>query len=574
MRGAAPLSALWFIISLMDKTVAAAPPPGSTSSVIDIAALNLWMNQAVGPSGQDFPVAQLLQLVLDNIPQAVFWKNRASVYVWCNRNFAFDAGVGTPDKIVGTTDYDLAWTREQADWFRQVDQRVMETNTPEYQIIEAQTQADGKQAWLVTNKMPLRDGDGHVVGILGTYEDITERKEAEEALRRAHDELETRVKERTAAEREQRTLAEALRDAAALVSSTLNLDEVLDRILMAIGRVVPHETANIILLEGPQARVVRFRDQVGHYAYAANLGRLFALDELPNLRQMAASHRPMILTDTQLSPAWIERPDTAWVRSYLGAPIEMEGQVIGFINLNSAMPDFFDPLHAERLRAFADQAAVAIENARLYKQAQELATLQERQRLARDLHDAVSQTLWTASLIADVLPAVWAEDPAEGQHDLAKLQRLTRGALAEMRTLLLELRPAVLVETTLGSLMEQLAQAVMSRKKLDLTVQVEGECPLPPDVQIGLYRLAQESLNNVAKHSRATQAVIRVRSQPGRVELVIQDNGRGFDPDEVAPERLGLGIMRERAETIGAALTIASEAGHGARITVVWPAQA
>ncbi len=549
---------------------AASKAKNSSPSVIDIAALDLWMNQESNQDGHDFPAAQLLQLVLDNIPQAVFWKNRDSVYVWCNRNFAFDAGVGTPDNIVGKTDYDLPWTREQSESYRQIDKRVMDNNTPEFQIYERQSQADGKQAWLVTNKMPLHDSYGNVVGVLGTFEDITERKEAEEALRRAHDELEMRVKERTAAEREQRNLAEALRDTAALLNSTLNLDEVLDRILTAIGRVVPHETANIILLENTTAHVVRFRDQVGQYGMYKNLDRRFPLEELPNLVQMATTHQPMILADTFNAHNWITRPDTAWVRSYLGAPIETDGKVIGFINLNSAIPHFFNKLHAGHLRAFADQAATAIDNARLYKQAQELAALQERQRLARDLHDAVSQTLWTASLIADVLPTVWAEDQEEGRRSLEKLQRLTRGALAEMRTLLLELRPAALVEATLGNLMEQLAAAVMSRKKLDITVNVDGKCNLPPDVQIGLYRLAQESLNNIAKHARATQANIDLSCKPGYVKLLIEDNGRGFNPAEIPPERLGLVIMRERAETLGAKLEIFSEVGHGSHISIIW----
>jgi len=180
--------------------------------------------------------------------------------------------------------------------------------------------------------------------------------------------------------------------------------------------------------------------------------------------------------------------------------------------------------------------------------------------------------LWTASLIADVLPTVWREDQEEGRRSLEHLQRLTRGALAEMRTLLLELRPAALTEAPLGELMEQLAQAVMSRKKLDITVSVDGRCALPPDVQIGLYRLAQESLNNIAKHSRATRADIRLESRAGQVTLVVQDNGRGFDPDRVAPDRLGLGIMRERAEAMGARLEIDSHSGQGVRVSVVYPA--
>ena len=120
-----------------------------------------------------------LQLVLDNIPQFIFWKDRNSVYFGCNRNFALVAGVSTPEEIVGLTDYDLAWKTEEADFFRECDARVMETDTPEYHIIEPQLQANGKQAWLDTNKVPLHDAEGNVVGILGTFEDITERRIAE-----------------------------------------------------------------------------------------------------------------------------------------------------------------------------------------------------------------------------------------------------------------------------------------------------------------------------------------------------------------------------------------------------------
>ena len=120
--------------------------------------------------------------------------------------------------------------------------------------------------------------------------------------------------------------------------------------------------------------------------------------------------------------------------------------------------------------------------------------------------------------------------------------------------------------------MEQLAQSVMSHKKLEIMVQVEGQCSLPPDIQIGFYRLAQESLNNIAKHSRATQANIHLQCEPAQVKLTIQDNGRGFDPNQISPEHLGLGIMRERAESIGAHLKISSEPGQGVCVTIIWPA--
>jgi diguanylate cyclase (GGDEF)-like protein/PAS domain S-box-containing protein len=126
---------------------------------------------------------EFLQLVLDNIPQFIFWKDRNSVYLGCNRNFARAAGFNSPDEIVGKTDYDLPWRKEESDFFHECDARVIRTDTPEYHIIEPQLQADGKQAWLDTSKIPLHDSDGNVVGILGSYEDITERQIAQEKIR-------------------------------------------------------------------------------------------------------------------------------------------------------------------------------------------------------------------------------------------------------------------------------------------------------------------------------------------------------------------------------------------------------
>ena len=140
---------------------------------------------------------QLLQLVMDNIPQLIFWKDRNSVYLGCNQNFATVAGVDHPDMIVGKTDYDLPWKTAESDWFRECDSRVMKANRAELGIVETQRQADGKETWAETNKVPLHDAEGKVIGILGTYQDITVRQEAEVALQQSKEELENRVQERT-----------------------------------------------------------------------------------------------------------------------------------------------------------------------------------------------------------------------------------------------------------------------------------------------------------------------------------------------------------------------------------------
>ncbi|MEM7581691.1 MAG: PAS domain S-box protein, partial [Cyanobacteria bacterium P01_A01_bin.80] len=141
---------------------------------------------------------QLFQLVIDNIPHSVFWKDRNSVFLGCNSNFANDAGLSKPEDIIGKTDYDLPWTKEESDFFRECDKRVMDNGVGEVNIIETQVQADGNLFWLDTNKIPLRDGEGNVVGILGTYENITQRKQTEEHLKKLNETLEAKVERGTA----------------------------------------------------------------------------------------------------------------------------------------------------------------------------------------------------------------------------------------------------------------------------------------------------------------------------------------------------------------------------------------
>ena len=206
----------------------------------------------------------------------------------------------------------------------------------------------------------------------------------------------------------------------------------------------------------------------------------------------------------------------------------------------------------------------------LEAQAREQAAAAERSRLARDLHDAVSQTLFSASLIAEVLPRIWEKDPAQGRDRLQEVRQLTRGALAEMRTLLFELRPAALADAELSDLLRQLAESVTGRARVPISTRFEGQCSLPPDTKIALYRIAQEALNNIGKHSGADEGQVVLSCQPGRVQLHIRDNGTGFDRTKVAGTSLGLGIMEERAKAIGASLDIRSEAGHGTEVIAIW----
>jgi two-component system, NtrC family, sensor kinase len=149
-------------------------------------------------SFDDMVQQQLLRLVMDSLPQYIFWKDRNSIFLGCNQKVADIAGLNSPDEIVGKSDYDLPWTKEESDFFRLCDRRIMDSNTPELGIIEPQLQADGRQAWIETNKIPLHDEAGNVIGILGSFQDVTARHAAEKALKQLNEELERRVEERTA----------------------------------------------------------------------------------------------------------------------------------------------------------------------------------------------------------------------------------------------------------------------------------------------------------------------------------------------------------------------------------------
>lgn len=304
------------------------------------------------------------------------------------------------------------------------------------------------------------------------------------------------------------------------------------------------------------------------------------LDGAETLAVLLNGHQPQ-----RIANVWSNAPSAQFLRSLLNdqaavliegvqawmwVPLAVKGRVIGGIGVAHADPDRFTAHHADLALTVANQAAITLLNAQLYEQAQTLATLQERQRLAQNLHDAVNQSLFSASLIAEVLPRLWERNVDEARRSLEDLRRLTRGAMAEMRGLLAELRPLVLTDSELGDLLRQLGNAFTGRTNIPVIVTIEGHESLPADVQVVFYRLCQEGLNNIAKHARASQVTIHLQYEAETVELHIQDNGRGFDPEHTPLGHYGLSIMRERAEAVGAVLLVMSQPGQGAEIVIQW----
>ncbi len=290
--------------------------------------------------------------------------------------------------------------------------------------------------------------------------------------------------------------------------------------------------------------------------------------------KVAAEGHPVTVQDTTADRRvdWqITYPEG--IRSFVHVPIMLDDEVFGVFNVSYGEPHAFGEEDVRLILALAQRAASAIQNARLYEQAQQAATLEERQRLARELHDAVTQTLFSASIIADVLPQLWKVNPEEADHRVDELRDLTRGALAEMRTLLLELRPKALLDTPIGELLHQLGEAIVGRARVPVVVDAQSRDELPVNVKVAFYRIAQEALNNIAKHANATQVNVTLRYDGETARLCVCDDGVGFHPDQLLPDNLGLRIMHERSAAIGATLDVASAPGEGTTITAVWRTQ-
>jgi signal transduction histidine kinase len=355
----------------------------------------------------------------------------------------------------------------------------------------------------------------------------------------------------------------------------LHLDQVLQALVDVAVDILQADKSAVLVWDRRRERLVTrvargfSQERMAHLTFARGEGVTGYVGD---------AGKPVAVQDSLNDPRREHEPaealdavDAEGIGSLMHLPILVDGKVFGVFNVSFLEPHAFGEDEQRLFLALAQRAALAIENAQLYEQTQELAIVEERGRLARDLHDAVTQTLFSASLIAEALPVLWESDQEEGKELLKELRQLSRGALAEMRTLLMELRPAALEEAGLGDLLRQLGEAMMGRTGMTVKVAVEGRCELPPEVHVALYRIAQEALNNVVKHAHASEVDITLCCV-GRsgVELRVRDDGRGFDTRDVPAERLGLSIVRERSQAIGARLRIESEPGQGTMVEVEW----
>ncbi len=251
-------------------------------------------------------------------------------------------------------------------------------------------------------------------------------------------------------------------------------------------------------------------------------------------------------------------------------PLVAASEVFGAISLLFLENHSFTDSDKVYIASLVFQCAQAIERARLAENAKELAVIQERHRLARELHDNVSQLLFSSSVISEIMPRLLRNQPEKALSQAEQLNLMVRGAMAEMRSLLWELRPESIIQTQLSNLLTQHSYAIRARQEVEIsvTVRADQEYRLPPDAQVSFYRIAQESVHNVIKHGQATEISILLRQTDRYTALIVMDNGRGFDTSAIN-EGFGLRNMRERAASIGAQFSIKSRIGKGTRLRLL-----
>jgi PAS domain S-box-containing protein len=405
--------------------------------------------------------------------------------------------------------------------------------------------------------------------VLSVVRDVTERE-------RAYQELEQRVAERTRA-------LSTLLEFSKTIASTLEPRTLLDGVLEQMRTIIDYTGATIFVRETEDADMLILAHRGPLAAADAATVRIAAseiADCLP-LREKVPIVVDDLRGDSPAAKACVNGTPQAvqrlfgYARSLMLVPLIAGDRAIGLLRIDHAEPNRYHMSDAALALALAGQAAIALDNARLYEQARDLAAFEERQRLARELHDSVTQTLCALAMLGKILPATWERSPEEGRKSVINLDEMAQSALAEMRTLLLELRPDTLYEANLNELLHQLAEAQRSRMRAPITVDVDGGAtPLPPDVHVAFYRVAQEALSNAGKHASAPHVRIALKSSAEGATLSVRDDGVGFSPADTPAGPLGIVTMRERAESVGARFTVDSAPGKGTAVIVSWPGDA
>lgn len=419
----------------------------------------------------------------------------------------------------------------------------------------------------------LLNGDSTTTAFSATLRQMVDTLQTQKAeLAAANAILETSVRERTADISTLVNLSERL-------AQRQDLSSLMSNMLIQVQSAVDYHTASIWLRERDNVVLSSYqtRDPFG----AEHLEGSALPDSYARMyRLMESKREPLVVNQSRrnffavlLAQVTEGRAGKLFqrARSWMMTPLVTRGNMIGALRIDCSEPAFFTPERERILTAISHQAALAIEHAKLAAQAEEAAIIAERNRIARELHDAVSQNLFAAGIIADSLSKNQAVNDPDIKNDLRRIQLLNSGALAEMRILLFELRPDALKVASVAELFSHLIDASDGRGGARVRLSLDRAMSIPDPAKTAIYRIAQEALNNALRHSHATEVEVALIEVDDSIELTVRDNGTGFDTTHDRPGHFGLESMRQRAKSIDAQISLISEPGRGSIVAVVWP---
>ncbi len=530
---------------------------GSDGSPVGMWAIVRDITERKRAEEELFRSQQMLQLVLDTIPQRVFWKDRNGKYLGCNVPFAKDDGYDDPSEIIGKNDHQL-FPEAVADSYTSDDRKVIKTGTPRLNYGEPYIKPDGTECWLKTSKVPLRDREGAIIGMLGTYDDITHQKEVEKELRDARDSLERRVQERTAelraSEERFRSLLEHSNDRIGMLDSNGKIiyaspsskhiygytpEELLGR--NAFEFIHPDDLQGCMgqfaeLVGRPGALMsteYRARHKDGHYVWM----EVLAWNALFNPAVNA-----FVLNERDVT---LRRQKEQEVKS-LSEKLKERAEKLETANLQ---------LRQEmRKRRHLEEQILSISEA-------------EQRRLGQDLHDDLGQQLTGMSMLSKSL----ASDLASEEHARAKqavdLAALLQASIRTARTLAKGFYPIELMQGGFIVALKDLAQGVQLVSGVRCKVRHDEAFQVNSGHALHLYRIVQEALNNAVKHGRPTRIVIECSVARGVPTLTVTDDGVGLKKIQSKSRGMGLHLFNYRARLIGAKIEVQNANGGGCRVT-------
>jgi signal transduction histidine kinase len=488
---------------------------------------------------------QRFKVALIDTPIVVFNQDLDLRYTWI-----YNAQSYADQPVIGKTDADL-FSAEDAMRLTALKRRVMAAGLLTRE--EVSVTVGTRTSFYDMTLDPLFDADGAVTGLTCAATDITERKHFYDQMRRSLSE------------------SESIQRIAKGLLQRIGLDEVLQIICAEAMQLTGATGSAVLLLE--EDGWLRVTKSAGSPTYSQN--RLPVSGSFAGRAFQTGEHVWVDLRDRDPDEDVHQLEGYQWIHglvSLLAVPLKVDTKVIGILNILNK-PTEITREDMRIIDLFADQAAIIIEHIRLQYQAEQLAVLEERQRLARELHDSVTQALYSVTLYADAARMAFSAQKWESlESNLQEVRNMSREAMYDMRLLVFELRPFMLETEGLVSALRARLAAVEGRSGLKTEVLVENERRLPIKMEEQLYRIAQEALNNVVKHAGATQVQVQLTYDESTVSMEMSDDGKGFAPEEVSQSGgFGLQGIHERVQQLGGALNIQSTPRRGTRLRVRIP---